>query len=80
MVDLFILHVASAVVCAVTTDPADVFLAARPELVTLVLQMVQRVIKHFALDASELKADKGQDGAITLLERFGSTANLRPPT
>ena len=51
-------------------------LAAQPELVTPVLQVVQRVITRHLLDAVGLEADEGHSGAVTLIQRFGSAANL----
>jgi len=48
----------------------------QPELVTPVLQVVQRVITRHLLDAAELPADEGQGGAVTLIQRFGSAGNL----
>jgi hypothetical protein len=41
-----------------------------------VLQAVQRVITRHLLDAAELKADEGHGGAVALIQRFGSAANL----
>jgi hypothetical protein len=76
--------------------PLRVLLAAHPELVTSVLQVVQRVLtalpsrcalgdsplgrpgglmRHL-LNAAGLKADEGHGGAATLIQRFGSAANL----
>jgi len=56
--------------------PLRVLLAAQPELVTPVLQVVQRVVRRHLLDAAELKVDEGHGGAVTLIQRFGSAANL----
>jgi hypothetical protein len=56
--------------------PLRVLLAARPELVTPVLQVVQRVVERRLLDHTGLKSDEGQGGAVTLIQRFGSAANL----
>jgi hypothetical protein len=56
--------------------PLRVLLAAQPELVTPVLQVVQGVIAGHLLDAAGLKADEGHGGAVTLIQRFGSDANL----
>ncbi len=53
-----------------------VLLAAQPQLVTPVLQVVQRAITRHLLDAAELPADEGQGGAVTLIQRFGSAGNL----
>jgi uncharacterized protein (DUF983 family) len=56
--------------------PLRVLLAAQPELVTPVLQVVQRVIARHLLQAAWLKSDDGHGGAVTLIQRFGSAANL----
>ena len=56
--------------------PLRVLLAAQPELVTPVLQVVQRVLTRHLLDDAGLRADEGQGGAVTLIQRFGSAANL----
>jgi hypothetical protein len=56
--------------------PLRLLLAAQPELVTPVLQVVQRVVTRHLLDAAGLKADEGHGGAVTLIQRFGSAANL----
>lgn len=52
-------------------------LAARPELVTPLLHVVQRVVTRHLLDRTGLKADEGYGGAVTLLWRFGSVASRR---
>jgi len=56
--------------------PLRVLLAAQPELVTPMLQVVQRVVERHLLDHTGLKSDEGQGGAVTLIQRFGSAANL----
>ncbi len=56
--------------------PLRVLLAAQPELVTPVLQMVQRVVTRHLLDGVGLKGEEGHGGAVTLIQRFGSAANL----
>jgi len=57
--------------------PMRVLLAVQPELVTPVLHVVQRVVMRHLLEAAGLKAaDEGQGGAVTLIQRFGSAANL----
>ena len=56
--------------------PLRLLLAAQPELVTPVLQVVQRVLTRHLLDGAQLKADEGHGGAVTLIQRFGSAANL----
>jgi len=56
--------------------PLRVLLAAQPEIVTPVLQVVQSVITRHLLDDAGLGADEGQGGSVTLIQRFGSAANL----
>jgi hypothetical protein len=56
--------------------PLRVLLAAQPELVTPVLQVVQRVVTRHLLAAAGLRADEGHGGSVTLIQRFGSAANL----
>ncbi len=41
-----------------------------------VLDVVQRVLERRLLDAAGLVAGEGQGGAVTLIQRFGSAANL----
>ena len=56
--------------------PLRLLLAAQPKLVTPVLQVVHRVITRFLLDQAGLRADEADSGAVTLIQRFGSAANL----
>ena len=56
--------------------PLRLLLAAQPKLVTLVLQVVHRVITRHLLGQVGLKADEADSGAVTLIQRFGSAANL----
>ena len=56
--------------------PLRVLLAAQLELVTPVLQVVQRVVERRLLGHTGLRSDEGQGGAVTLIQRFGSAANL----
>ena len=56
--------------------PLRLLLAAQPELVTPVLQVVQRVVTGHLLNGVGLKGEKGHGGAVTLIQRFGSAANL----
>ena len=60
--------------------PLRVLLAAQPELVTSVLQVVQRVLTRHLVSAAGLRADEGHGGAVTLIQRFGSAANLNIPS
>ena len=57
--------------------PLRLLLAAQPVLVTSVLQVVHRVITRHLLDRTGLKADEADSGAVTLIQRFGSAANLK---
>jgi hypothetical protein len=41
-----------------------------------VSQVAQRVITRHQQDDAGLRADDGQGGAVTLIERFGSAASL----
>ena len=51
-------------------------MAAQPVLVTSVLQVVHRVITRHLLDQTGFKAFEADSGAVTLIQRFGSAANL----
>jgi hypothetical protein len=53
-----------------------VLLAAQPSLITTVLQVVQRKITQHLLKQANLTADQAQGGSVTLIQRFGSAANL----
>ena len=44
--------------------------------VTPVLQVVRRVITRHLLGQAGLRADEADSGAVTLIQRFGSAANL----
>jgi len=44
--------------------------------VTPVLQVVHRVITRHLLSQAGLKAEDADSGAVTLIQRFGSAANL----
>jgi hypothetical protein len=56
--------------------PLRLLLAAQPKLVTPVLHVVHRVITRFLLKQAGAKADEADSGAVTLMQRFGSAANL----
>ena len=51
-------------------------MAAHPELLTLVLRIIHRVIASFLLKQAGLKRASADTGAVTLIQRFGSAANL----
>ncbi|MDP1690557.1 MAG: transposase [Burkholderiaceae bacterium] len=56
--------------------PLRPLLAAQPKLVTPVLQVVHRVITRHLIDQAGLEVDEADSGAVTLIQRFGSAANL----
>ena len=56
--------------------PLRLLLAAQPKLVTPVLQVVHRVITRFLLKQAGVKSDEADSGAVTLIQRIGSAANL----
>ncbi len=56
--------------------PLRLLLAAQPKLVTPALQVVHRAITRFLLDQAGLKGEQADSGAVTLIQRFGSAANL----
>jgi hypothetical protein len=53
-------------------------LAAQPELVTLLLQVVHRVITRLLLEQAGLKTGKAQSATVMLIQRFSSAANRQP--
>ena len=57
-------------------SPLRLLLAAQPKLVTPVLQVVHRVITRHLLGQAGLKAEEADSGAVTLIQHFGSAANL----
>ncbi len=56
--------------------PLRLLLAAQPQLLTPVLRVVHRVLTRFLLEQAGLKSDQTDSGAVTLIQRFGSAANL----
>ncbi|MGG7056584.1 transposase zinc-binding domain-containing protein [Nitrosomonas sp. ANs5] len=56
--------------------PLRYLLAAHPRLITPVLQVIHRAISTFLIKQAGLKRIEAQTGAITLIQRFGSAANL----
>jgi hypothetical protein len=49
--------------------PLRLLLAAQPELVTPLLQVMPRVVTRHLLGRAELNADEGHGGAVTLIHR-----------
>ena len=56
--------------------PLRMLFAARPELLTPVLRIIHRVIGRFLLEQAGLQRSAADTGAVTLIQRFGSAANL----
>ena len=56
--------------------PLRLLLAAQPQLLTPVLQVVHRVLTRHLLQQAGLKAAEAESGAVTLIQRFGPAANL----
>jgi hypothetical protein len=56
--------------------PLRTLLAAHPQLLSAVLQIVHRVIATFLVKQAGLKRRAADTGAVTLIQRFGSAANL----
>ena len=60
-----------------TTDRTrPLLLAAQPKLETPVLQVVHRLITRHLLGHAGVKAHEVASGAVTLIQRFGSAANI----
>ncbi len=56
--------------------PLRILFGAHPELLTPVLRIVHRLITRFLLKQAGLKRCVADTGAVTLIQRFGSAANL----
>jgi len=56
--------------------PLRVLFAAHPELLAPVLRIVHRVISGFLIKQAGFKHTEAMTGAVTLIQRFGSAANL----
>ena len=52
--------------------PIHLLLAAQPELMTPVLQVVQRVLTRDLLEQAGIKTGEGDCGSVTLIQRFSS--------
>jgi hypothetical protein len=55
--------------------PLRVLLAAQPQLLAPLLQVIHRVIATFLIKQAKLKRRQAGTGAVTLIQRFGSAAN-----
>ncbi len=57
--------------------PLRPLLAAQPELITPVLQVVQRVLSRYFLDQAGVRAGEGDCGSVTLIQRFSSDTTCK---
>ena len=56
--------------------PLRLLFASHPALLAPTLRIVHRVIATFLIQQAGLKRAEAQSGAVTLIQRFGSAANL----
>ena len=56
--------------------PLRFLFASHPQLLAPVLQIVHRVIATFLIRQAGLQRTEAKTGAVTLIQRFGSAANL----
>jgi hypothetical protein len=56
--------------------PLRILFAVHPELLSPVLQIIHRLIASFLIKQAGLKRRAADTGAVTLIQRFGSAANL----
>jgi hypothetical protein len=56
--------------------PLRILFAAHPDLLSPLLQCIHRVVAAFLIKQSGLKRSQAHTGAVTLIQRFGSAANL----
>ncbi len=56
--------------------PLRHLLATQPQLLSPVLQVIHRALSTFVIHQAGLTRTQAQTGAVTLIQRFGSAANL----
>ena len=56
--------------------PLRILFAAQPQLLTPALQVIHRAISTFLIKQAGLKKKEANTGAVTLIQRIGSAANL----
>ena len=56
--------------------PLRLLLAVQPQLLAPLLQAIHRVIAGFLVKRAGFKLSRADTGAVTLIQRFGSAANL----
>ena len=57
--------------------PPDGIALTRPPVLSKVLDVVYRAISSHLLASARVRRAAGHAGAVTLIQRFGSTLNLR---
>ena len=63
-------------VCKKFDIKINTLFASHPDLLSPVLQVINRAISTFLIKQAGLKRTEAQTGAVTLIQRFGSAANL----
>jgi Putative transposase/Transposase zinc-binding domain len=53
-----------------------ILFAAQPQLLTPLLRIIHRVVASFLIKQAGVKRSEAHTGAVTLIQRFGSAANL----
>ena len=56
--------------------PLRILLASQPQLLSPVLQVIHRAISGFLIKQAGFRPVEAHTGAVTLIQRFGSAANL----
>jgi len=56
--------------------PLRSLFAVHPELLAPILQIIHRAIATFLIEQTGIKRDQAATGAVKLIQRFGSAANL----
>jgi Putative transposase/Transposase zinc-binding domain len=56
--------------------PLRILFAAHPHLLTPLLRIIHRLIARFLIKQAGLNGSEAHTGAVTLIQRFGSAANL----
>lgn len=59
--------------------PLRMLFAAQPQRLAPLLQVIHRIIASFLIKQAGLKRTAANTGAVTLIQRFGSAANLTIP-
>ncbi len=57
--------------------PLRSLFAVHPELLTPALKIIHRAINTFLIQQTRVNRTEANTGAVTLIQRFGSAANLK---